>query len=98
MPYKMKMVCLTQEVVRILRNTSFNEKEEVRLYFLSEFSLRMQLSGYSAGFRQAVIKAGLITYEQQLERDRQGLCPLYRPKGYKESERRLQKEVKKVSW
>ena len=39
MPYKMKMVSLTQEVVRILRNTSTNEDDVVRKYFLSEFSL-----------------------------------------------------------
>ena len=48
--------------------------------------------------RQGVIQAGFNTYEQQLERDRQGVCPLYRPKGYKESERRIKKAVRKVSW
>ena len=70
----------------------------MKKYFLSEFSLRLQKSGYPARFRQAVIEAGLKTYEQQLDRDRLGVCPLYRPKGYKETERRMRKEVKKVSW
>ena len=63
------MVFLTQEVVRIWRNTSTNEDDVVRKYFLSEFSLRLQTSGYSAGFRLAIIEAGLTTYEQQLERE-----------------------------
>ena len=72
MPFRMKMVCLTQEVVRILRNTSTSEDEGVKNYFLSEFALRLQVSGYPAGFRQAVIEAGIKTYEHQLERYRQG--------------------------
>ena len=95
MPFRMKMVCLKQEVVRTLRNNCTSEDESVKNYFLSEFSLRLQVSAYPVGFRQAVIEAGMQTYDQQLERDKQGVCPLYRPKGYKESERRIKKEVRK---
>ena len=47
MPYKMRKVCLIQEVVRILRNTSRRMNVSVKNKFLSEFSLRMKISGYS---------------------------------------------------
>ena len=73
MPTKMKRICLTQEVVRILRNTSKNLEEKIRTYYLSEFSLRMKDSGYTARFRLEVLKSGMATYERQLERDQAGI-------------------------
>ena len=42
---RQKIVSLTQELVRILRNTKRNLPEYVRNTLLSEFSLRMKMSG-----------------------------------------------------
>ena len=47
MSARQKRVSLTQEGVRILRNTKRDLPESVKNDFLSEFSLRMKLSGYS---------------------------------------------------
>ena len=40
----------------------------------------------------------MARYEKQLARASNGICPLYRPKGYKEEERRMKKQIKKRSW
>ena len=37
-------------------------------------------------------------YEKQLARDEAGTCPLYRPKGYMEKERKRKKILKRTSW
>ena len=56
------------------------------------------MSGYSEQFRFEVISSGVACYEKQLARVAQGICLLYRPKGYKEEERRKKKFIKKTSW
>ena len=95
---RQKRVSLTQEVVRILRNTMRTLPEDVKKSLLSEFSLRMKMSGYSAKFRLEVISCGMVGYEKQLARDEAGTCPLYRPKGYMEEERKKKKMLKRTSW
>ena len=89
---------LTQEVVRILRNTKHDLPEHIRNSFLSEFSLRMKMSGYSEQFWFEVISSGMTCYEKQLARAADGTCPLYRPKWYKAEERRRKKDIQKRSW
>ena len=98
MPYKMKKICLIQEVVRILRNTSRGLNDSVKTHFLSEFSLRMRESGYPENVRLEVIKMGVGAYEKQVKREEEGICPLYRPKGYKHEERTKKKKRTKMSW
>ena len=95
---KQKQVCLTQEVVRACRNCSRSLMAEVRTRALTELSLRLKDSGYSAAFRLEVIMAGKTANERQVERDEAGACPLYRPKGYLEEERWKNKELEKMSW
>ena len=42
-----------------------------------------------------IMKRGIQTYERQVERDRNGTCPLYRPKGYdKDIRRKIEKKKK----
>ena len=95
---RQKRVSLTQEVVRILRNTKQDLPDSVKNGFLSEFSLRMKESGYSERFRLEVISSGVAGYEKQLARAAAGTCPLYRPKGYKAEERSRKKLISKKSW
>ena len=75
-------VSLTQEVIRILRNTKEELLASAKNDLLSEFSLRMKLSGYSEKFRLEVMSCGVAGYEKP------GICPLYRHKGYIKEERR----------
>ena len=95
---KQKQVCLTQEVVRTCRNCSRSLPAEVRTRALTELSLRMKDSGYCAAFRLEVITAGMTAYQRQAEREATGDCPMYRPKGYMEEERRKTKEIEKMAW
>ena len=98
MPDHDKRVCLVQEIIRIMRNTSKLLPKEVTTTLLSEFSFRMKESGYTEYFRLEVISSGMAGFKKQLQRDADGVCPLYRPKGYKESERRKKKILSKTSW
>ena len=98
MPMRIKRVCLANEVIRIMRNTSKDAPEEVKKFFLSEFSQRLRMSGYSERFRKDIIRAGIRGYEKQVKRDEEGQCPLYRPKGYRMEERQEEKIVKRRSW
>jgi hypothetical protein len=87
MLFKMKKTCLVQEVVRILRNTSKRLDENIKTHYLNEFSLRMKESGYAENVRLEVIKLGVRAYEKQVKRADDGICPLYRPKGYNKTNR-----------
>ena len=98
MPYRTKYITLVQEVVRTIRNTSRNLPEEVRNNALSELSFRMKESGYNAAVRYKVLQDGVKTFEKQLQRDQNGECPLYRPKGYQQEARRCKKALSKVAW
>lgn len=73
-------------------------KEDLKILFLNTFSLRMKDSGYDERFREEVIKSGMEGYQKQVERDRSGVCPLHRPKGYNEEERKKKKQIQKASW
>ena len=74
-----------------MRNTSRLLPDEVRKTLLSEFSLRIKESGYSENFRLEVITSGMSGFQKQVKRDKEGVRPLYQPKGYKEDERRKKK-------
>ena len=97
MPNRQKRVCLVQEVVRIFRNTTQDLPIDIRNNFVSEFCLRLKMSGYSEKFRLEVVTSAMACYEKQLARAADGTCPLYRPKGYKEEERKRKKIIKKRS-
>ena len=84
--------------MQIHRNISRRLTEEVRTTALSEFSFCLKESGYSHKERLAIIQEGTKAYERQLERDRAGVCPLYRPKDYKQEEREHRKKISKVAW
>ena len=74
MPMRLKRQALAQEVIRILRNTRNNLPWALKSAMLTQFSLRMKDSGYSEQVRLEVIKGGVVGYEQQVQRDRNGEC------------------------
>ena len=89
---------MVQEVVRILRNTSRNIDRDIKTNQLSEFSERLRISGYKQHARMEIIKRGVEAYEKQVERDKSGLCPLHRPKGYQKEVRLRKKRRNKAPW
>jgi hypothetical protein len=94
-----KRSTLVQEGVRRLLNTSTNSSRKVRKEILEKWDLKLRYSGYSFGFREAVISAALGIYKSKLIEDKkEGGRPLYRDADYKKEERRREKEKKAVTW
>ena len=55
-------------------------------------------SGYSETFRAEILKSGLQGYSNILKAEKDGVRPVYRPKGWKESARWMEKRRKKRDW
>ena len=89
---------MSQEVLRILRNTRRTLPWSIKSEMLSQFALRMKDSGYSEQIRQEIIEGGVKGYENQLERALAGVCPLYRPREWNRVERDSKKKLKRVAW
>ena len=93
-----KRSALTQEAIQILRNCTMSLPWTRKAQLLSDFSLRMKISGYSERYRETVIKSAISAWKKQVEMDQTGECPLYRKREWRQDERRKQKEYKKVGW
>ena len=98
LPAAMKRTAMTQEVVRIMRNTRPGLPEEVAAVHLNDFSARMRASGYDQRYRFQVIKSGLSGYDKMLEEERRGGRPVNRPRSWDEDERLKKKELQKKRW
>ena len=99
MSAKVKMNTLTQEVIRRLRNTRVTLPwEDYQAPILTKFSKKMARSGYHQGYREEVIKSGVLGFERQLAASRSGEKPLFRPRDWQMAERRRRKMVRKAAW
>ena len=98
MPSRVKRATLTQEALRILRNCSPDIPWQRKAEFLSDFCLRMKLSGYPERYRAAIIESALTAWDKMLLDDVVGVRPLYRTNSWKKEERRKKKELKKINW
>ena len=98
LPENIKRSSLIQEVVRRLRNTKRSLPWDLKAEILSEFSNSMKLSGYPENYRQNIIKSGIEAFEKICDESDTGGTPLYRPRGYKQKERRKKKLMTKTSW
>jgi hypothetical protein len=98
MPYRTKRTIMTQEVLRVLLNCNSLLPWEETVVHLNGMVARMQYTGYDQQFRFEVVKSALKAYRKILEMDREGLRPLYRPKGWRREERDERKKEKRVNW
>ena len=98
MPKNMKRSALTQEGIRILKNCSEDIPWERIAQLLSDFSLRMKISGYNERYRHNIIQSSLLGWEKQKENDRNGIRPLYREKNWNRISRQQEKEKKSTQW
>ena len=96
MAWSTKRTVLTQDALRIVLNCSRDLQWEVVAAHLSEYSARMQYSGYEHKFRLEVIKSALKAYENLVEAERQGKRPLYRHKTWNTREREQERKSKKL--
>ena len=95
---KMKMAVLVEEGVRRLRNTSRGLEWERSRSVMEKWSKKLRRSGYPATIRHQVIKTALKKWDKMQEEEDAGVRPIYRPRDWKEKERRLAKERKKEKW
>ena len=93
-----KRAALTQEAIQILRNCSRSLPWDRRAFHLSDFCLRMKISGYGEKYRETIIRSALTAWEKQVEMDRTGERPLYRPREWQKEERAKKKEFKSRGW
>ena len=97
-PTQTKRIILTQEVLRILRNCSRRLPWSTVCDHIQSFSARMQFSGHNQRMRVQVVRAAVATYKRQVQRDRDGEVPLYRPRGWKKGERVQKKRSRRRGW
>ena len=93
-----KRSALTQEAIQILRSCSMSLPWTRKAQLLSDFSLRMKISGYSERYRETIFKSAISAWRKQVEMDRTGEHPLYRKRDWKKDERKKQKEYKRAGW
>ena len=79
---------LAQEGIRRLRNTRPDLVEDLKVELMEDFAEMMMRSGYPEHMRASVIQAVLVGYGRQVEAADRGEKPLYRPRQWKEDERR----------
>ena len=58
----------------------------------------MKISGYGEKYRETIIRSALTAWEKQVEMDRTGERPLYRPREWQKEERAKKKEFKSSGW
>ena len=97
-PSRVKRTMLAQEGIRRLRNTRPDLVEDLKVELMEDFAEMMMKSGYPEHMRASVIQAVLVGYGRQVEAANRGEKPLYRPRQWKEEERRRAKSLKKAAW
>ena len=95
---KMKMAVLVEEGLRRLRNTSRGLDAEKSRKVMANWSRKLRRSGYPATVRHEVIKTACEKWEKMCEEEDGGGRPIFRARGWKKEERRLQKEKKASNW
>ena len=65
---------------------------------LNNYMQLLKNSGYSEAFRLEILKSGLQGYNKIFKAEKDKVRPMYRPKGWKEGARWLEKKRKKSNW
>ena len=91
-PWGQKRTTLTQELIRRLLNCSKELPCSTKRKHLNNYMQLLKNSGYSEAFRAEILKSGVQGYNKILKAERDGIRPVYRPKGWKESARWLEKK------
>ena len=77
-----KRTILTQECLRIIRNTKKELGIEVRNTHLNKFMLKLKNSGYNQKYRKQILDSALKAYVKMVEDDISGKKPLYRSRDW----------------
>ena len=98
LPDKVKLTTLTQEIIRIRKNTSETVREERKVGQMSRFAMKLMLSGYERKERREIILAGLKGFSRLEELDRKGKRSLNRSRKENYEARLLKKHGAKSNW
>ena len=93
-----KRTILTQECLRIIRNTKIELGEETRNQHFSNFMMKLKRSGYTQKFKIEVLNSALKAFEKMVEEDKNGQKPLFRDRLWNFKERMKAKQSKKLNW
>ena len=89
---------LVADLVRIMRNVSSQCQNDERRQHIQHFVQRMQYSGYNQQQRVQVYKRAKRKFDNIIEKDRKGECPMYRSKSWERGRRDREKAEKKKTW
>ena len=98
MPASVKRTTLTQEGLRILRNTKLEVPWSEKAEMLSDFSARLRFSGYSERYRQQVMESVLAGWDKMVKEQEEGRRPINRAGEWQADQRKMDKKKKKNSW
>ena len=98
MPMQVKRTVLTQEMLRILLHCSRDLSWEIVRRHLSNFTMKMQYSGYDHAFRHDVTRSAIDAYRTIRDNEARDLRPVNRPKTWLKPERMEEKERKRKEW
>ena len=94
----MKMSVLVEEGLRRLRNNSQGMEWEKSRIVMENWCQKLRRSGYPETIRHEVIKTACEKFDKMCEEEKNGGRPVHRPRGWRERERRKEKELKAVNW
>ena len=94
----MKKRMLANEGFRRLVNISPDLPWDESVRVMNEFCVKMWRSGYPATWRAEAVSSVIQRLEKALKEERDGVRPLFLPKGFMEEERRMAKLRKLKSW
>ena len=97
-PWGQKRTTLTQELIRRLLNCNKELPCSTKRKHLNNYMQLLKNSGYSEAFRLEILKSGLQGYNKIFKAEKDKVRPMYRPKGWKEGARWLEKKRKKSNW
>ena len=93
-----KRTILTQECLRVIRNTKIELGENTRNKHLTNFMLKMKNSGYSKKYRIEILDSALKAFKKMIDDDSNGVKPLFRNRNWNKENRQLEKKNKKRNW
>ena len=97
-PDRMKVVTLSQEGVRRMRNCGITCTAEDRSRVLSDLMRKMMRSGYGEKQRRMVLECAVVGYYRMRMNQRNGGRRVNRPMSEGKEEREVMKIVGKTEW
>ena len=96
--FSKKRTILTQECLRILRNTKIELGDKIQKKHLDNFMLTLKNSGFNQKFRTEILDSSFKAFEKMKLDDQTGKKPIYRSRNWNHEERSRKKSEKRHNW